>query len=680
MKNLLKIKEILFVSKESVIGIAIIGILICFLLSPNVSDYIFKHARYQEITIRKYDDLGSTFPKLIDNNYMKDNSTNVVFEKKYGFLNYEGLKSSIVDSEGIKFVEAEESEWGYGYFEFLDDNSYLLLKLPVYPNTSLTFLVDSDNSTLSIENDKGPISYAGIWGMPEDVKSKNIYLFKASEYGYILLYYILLYIIIFTGVYTAVSFVFYIYRNYLKNLTLINGWSQWMTFGAIILFHVAYCSINYYHYRDMFQVGESADAYYYMYPRIFDEEGNFSLNSVINWLYVFRGYFFIVVAVVFNNIALLINIDVMYLYFTFYAIVISYTIVFSLPKLYKSFFQKQAKNMMCIFMYLSIFTFWRGLFFYNLSDIVSAMFALSALSSLVCAIRKGTKKEYFFSGLFIGLATSYRASYTYVFWLMLFVLFVNFILGYKQKKYRPIQMISIILMFFLGLVVITWPQGYLNFMRGHIGLFPYSAGWAYDINQDVMINDTMYSFTNGLHNYGFLYPLKDMQLPQIDQKLYMDKYYNIGDIIYMILTNPVEFVCGYIKKMFWAMSAGIESVYWWKKSSAFLAKVTVILNYWLIGNLVYMSFKKKNNSPFQGGLGWFYVGISMVTIILQNLLHIERRYYLIYYLLIYFFNSFVLLNHLKEKEDAISIRYEISTLIFIAICYSARETIIYNFI
>ena len=129
------------------------------------------------------------------------------------------------------------------------------------------------------------------------------------------------------------------------------------------------------------------------------------------------------------------------------------------------------------------------------------------------------------------------------------------------------------------------------------------------------------------------------------------------------------------------MSAGIESVYGGLRSPVWLETLTIWLNYFCIGNLIYAFFDKRMKSIFTNKIKTMYGLLAMVTIVIQNLLHIERRYYLFYYLLIYFFMAFIFHDCVKmDKEEKTDWNYAIMITIVILVSYTMRNVIYYNFL
>ena len=135
------------------------------------------------------------------------------------------------------------------------------------------------------------------------------------------------------------------------------------------------------------------------------------------------------------------------------------------------------------------------------------------------------------------------------------------------------------------------------------------------------------------------------------------------------------------------MSAGTETAYGYLPIPKIIDEFTVLLNYFLIANLLFLlinpnkKYSVCNRKSFN--IPKFYFLMFLLTIALQNFLHIERRYYLFYYLLIYFFNSFFvlkILENIKKEEQKISFNYVVYVFVFVCLCYTARQTILYNFV
>lgn len=679
--------------RERIAGTGVLTLMLCMVFAHSVSDYIytnFTKSVQVVIDVPHFLDDGINNPRVIDNYYVEDTDgiPDIVTEKKYGFYNFEQLKKTVVLSNDIKIVEADQSEIGYGYFEFLSENAYIVLDLPRYPNTCLTISCDNNIYALSIKDDKG--IFEREIGEPENTQyehnSVRIYPFSESGSGHIYVYYIVIYVLLYMALFVAVQILIEAVKYLLcKNRVLNKETNVWRgVFLFILLSYVIFTAAVYPQHREAFQNIEGSDAYYYMYPQVWDDNGNFSIQVAADYLYTFRGYFPIVFGLCTNFFSSLLGVDVMYFYFLFNGVLVAFTLGVAVPKLYKALTGREATNGMCLMMYLLFFLFWHNYFFYALTDISAAMFAMSGVSYSFAFLNERKKGDLFLGGFFLGWSICYRAAYTYVLYILAGWIVVE-LFWRKHKKEILWRDVANIGMLCLGIVVICWPQFILNCLRDHVGLFPYNSGWAYDMNSQQGIDATWHDFTSGLHQYQIaMAQNKDVQLAKIDQYYYMNKFYSFRDLLFLLLNNPIEFLMGYLKRLFWALSVTAEiaypRVFSWTEWQDIIVRM---LNYVLLGNVIYSFFQKRADAYMKNKIKILTACLAVSTICIQNLVHIEKRYFLIFHLFIYFLNTFILLDYCKDlisKKNKLSMRYVFAMMFWTCVCYTAFRTISDNFL
>lgn len=672
---------------EKITIFGIISIIACMILSGLVSDFIFKYVVYYEKiyigNVSLLNENSNNYPKIWDNRYIDEENViteNFVSEKKYGYFTFDQIENSIVESNKIETgIDIENS---YGYIELKDLESYVVLELPVYPNTCITLSTDNNRYAVLVKNGENGYERIISYENSTSANSIKIYLFDIKDYIYIFVAYICIYLLLFI--------VFLCVCIFLSKLRLNYGWGRTSKYrnllvcGYIFLFYILFTGLTYYFNAEKLQVGEGADAYYYMNPVLFDEEGKFSLKAIADYLYTFRGYFPILVAVATNGLESLFGIDRMYFYFILYGILSAFTIGIAMPKLSEYFIDSKSTGYMSMAMFLLFFFFWNQHFYYAMTDIPAAMFALSATAYILYGIQENNVKDIVLSGIFWGISISYRTAYTYIFVAILIWCLAIEVLRIKRKQTRLKKAFQLMIGLFLGVLVITFPQFLINYQRGHIGFFPYDGGWKFDVNSSSTVKLAWDSFTSGLHQYGLYSPsVFDKQLVAIDQIFYGQKVYSLGDLMYLVLSNPIEFILGYAKRLFWAMSAGIETIYYSISYPAWLSTVAIIANYviiWKFGG-VFFDNEKKNFLKTKDKI--LLVLITIASIGVQGLTHIERRYYLYYYLLMYFFVAF-LLGRANLPDIKIGTKYNLRRflllLLFVLNCFIWNRTIFYNFL
>lgn len=561
------------------------------------------------------------------------------------------------------------------------DGAEISFELPIYPNIHLTFEPgEEDGAFLFLKNGNYIRTIATY---ERENHLINYYPFSLHELLYIYIWYIFFYIIITCFIFAFILGTLILGRK-LTNKFQLNRKAKISSFVVLSLIYFFYLAINYYFQFELFQVSEIADAYYYMHPIYWDSEGHFSLQTYIDSSYSFRGYIQHLIAIIGQTVCNILKIDVMYFYFLLWAILIGGSICFIIPKLYETIFNKNAPFLSPIIMYTVFFLFWRAHGFYFLSDIPAAFLALNALTHIIIALNKEhNKKELMLAGVYIGGAAGFRSAYSYIAYAFVFICIIKDIVQYRKlSKYAIAQGLIRSGMFCIGLFMILWPQIIINKARGHLGLFPYDQGWMYDAENGEVVSLMEFSFSFGLHSYQFMSNADaDQQLKLIDNSLYEAKeLYKIKDILYIILDNPRNFFVGYLKKIFWAISAGYETAYSAPPISNWQYNLLIILNYLLLWNVLFHLFVGKLFKKRQEYIITIILLCGLfLNVVPQGFLHIEKRYFLFSYLLIYLYNSFFLFEAGNSKT-ILNFKYCSGAILFSAICYAFRMTVQYNFL
>ena len=279
---------------EKLIIFSIISIFGCMALSDFVSDFIFNYiVRYEEILVDNVyllNEDSDNFAKIWDNRYIDEENEiteNLISEKRYGYFDFKQLQKSIVESNKIEIGTDKENS--YGYIELNDPNSYVVFDLPVYPNTCLTLSVENNKYAVRVKNEENGYERIVAYENTTTANSVKIYLFDIIDYAYIFVAYVCIYMVLFIVIFYILCVLSRSSANYIEK-----GNDKYKTIkicGFIFLTYVLFTGLTYYFNAEKFQVGEETDAYYYMNPVLFDEEGKFSLKAISDYLYSFRGYF-----------------------------------------------------------------------------------------------------------------------------------------------------------------------------------------------------------------------------------------------------------------------------------------------------------------------------------------------------------------------------------------------------
>lgn len=562
----------------------------------------------------------------------------------------------------------------------LFEGAEVSFEMQVYPNMYITFEMGTDDGGFQCFKDG--VYIRNIGDIEREKHIINYYVFSVPDLIYIYIWYIMFYIIISCLIFVLLNVILKI-GNKLKTNYVFDKKEKLIGFIVIASFYFFYVSINYYKNFDLFQVVEGADAYYYMHPTYLDANGAFSLETYINTTYAFRGYIPHIIALIGNGVADFFHMDVMYFYFFFCALLIGGSISFVIPQLYEVTFKKKVSILSPIVFFFIFMLFWSGHSFYFMSDIPAAFLGVDALAFFVRALN-GEKdgKHILATGICIGAAAGFRNAYAYIGYIFILIcIFKDIFQNKKLMMKNVISNIKRVVIFGIGIIIVLWPQAIINRERGHLGIFPYDGGYLYDIDDAEVISLKEWSFSHGMHRYNLSSdPDIDEQFKMIDGSLYVGKTnYKMNDILYIILSRPKEFFTGFLKKVFWALSVEYEVIYGGLNIPQWQVSLLIIINYLLLYNtLSHMIVGKCFDKKSEKFINMIIILGLLLNVVPQGLLHIERRYFLFFYLLVYLYNSYFLVESGNFKK-ILSVRYSVSAVIFCAFCYAFRMTIQSNF-
>lgn len=688
-------------SKREYILLSIISIMICFLFSDIITEKVYQNAKYADINIKLFNsanitDVPKGSVKIIDNYYLKKDSIDVIKEKKY-FYDFNELKDSVVSNVKFELVAKENSEYGFAFFDSQDLDSTIRFRLRVFPTTCITFKTsDTDLGAVVSNLNNGEerwITYTEL--SLEEIGCIKYYPFELSDYAYIFVFLTAYYLILFFIISLFLCMIYYFFSKKDTRKGFLRSSDYKKMFVILLFLHYSILAIIFAFNKDFFIAGEGSDAFYYMNPDIYNVNGTFSISHYLSTRYNFRGYIPHLLSIVFNYISSGTGINVMYFHYIVTSCISVFTIAIAMPVLYECFLKKKVSNYSILIVWIMFFAFWTGHNFFVLSDIPSAMATVCATAFGLQAIINKRPKRMFLSGLFMGFACCYRINYNYVNYTLMLCLIVYYIvIVYKskqrmEKKFNlyltlsEFKILKSILMYFVGVILISTPQFVTNFQQGHLGFFPYASDFEFDINSGKNRGATI-----TLHSYQFNRPYNlDKQTASVDQYFYSDKRYTGGDGLFIVMARPLEFLNNYFKKIFWAMSAAWEWAYYKDKlefSYLYIVdNLFSIINYALLGTFLF-AIVKRNHKILAPGLGLYFGITFLCTVGLQATQHIERRYYLFYYLLIYLFNGFFVGNFvIEDRENAkcyFNWKYVLFLMIFVFTMFELRMTFSDNFV
>lgn len=361
----------------------------------------------------------------------------------------------------------------------------------------------------------------------------------------------------------------------------------------------------------------------------------------------FRGY----TCYLFSTIARMIGnhtgVDSVVIYLLFPTFFFSWLLTIVLPQLFAYATNKKVVLLQVISSIIIIIYFWNAYLTAVLSDFYSIVSLIAAITYTIAAIRKKKLGNAIVAGLSLGLAINLRVQYYYavifivVVKLTIFIyhkikkeqiaVFVHTFRGRIRKTYKYIIAIC------LGFLLISWPQGVINYKAGHIGIIPYDSEYAY------ANHPTVWAQWNIFLEHGMvLWPrfIGDDQLATMKTQLYSEKAQtlNVPQALDVYANSPIETIVCFVKKMVTGLDIKSNINYPdyinWRNTSGLAFS---FVNYLIISIGIYTFARyKKISKDERQMISLFFIG----TIVPMMVGHCEWRFFLAAYMIFYFMFSY----------------------------------------
>lgn len=401
--------------------------------------------------------------------------------------------------------------------------------------------------------------------------------------------------------------------------------------------------------------GFGDQVYYWNSINFFDGEAwflkNFAMSSVS-----FRGYICSIAPAISQKLGVLLGIDSFYIYFIFSAFFASMLIFYSLPKLYEFTTGKKADVFKCIIFLVVYVIYFNG----NITAVLMDMPAVSCFfASIVFLLNHRTNEKkmlIMLSGLFMAMTCLYRSSYKHFILgcliIILFIIALNFIKKKKQAQIlNTIFLKKIIIsstLWAIVFVVTCIPQAIINNYKGHIGLLPYDYSGSWDGDYTLCEISANSSFSNiAGYPYGIV---SDSQVQNIKNEFYyMDERLKMSQILNLFIENPSDSLTYIGKKLVAGFDVKTSVAYPIKNMSENTGYYLFSLfNYFILFSGLYAisAFDTKRLTKVL-----FFV-ILFFLILPQTFVHIEWRYFLPGYVVIYYVFAYFFSDVLIDKDVA----------------------------
>ena len=643
-------------TKKENIYIMFLSYLLAFCMFSYINEFVYNVLPEVEITISSYETEKNTrTEKNLNYITLLENETTTKFYRlKNIFDKNKNLKENI---NSIKFIN--RGEYGYNlnalYLENI--NNKITFKVKKMPNVSLMIYNIGTSKKILIKSRKN-FQVLDISGYNEG-EIVNYFPFKESKalFIYTLISYLILGIIFFC----VLNLLGFIIKNdkikkFSKNKCLIDYNPKKMITLIYILISV-YISLkfftNTFPKRLFLEDGSLfGDQNYYWEMGKLLKNGNFKQISknILN----FRGYVTFILPGTAQFIAKFLKINALWLFYMLNNIWIALLLGYIIPELYSILSDKKAKNYQIFFLFLIFSIFWKGMYYAVLVDLLGVVFLLYSLLLFLKYKKNKKKLTAFFSGICIAISSLNRGSYVLGIYFIFLLFIINNMLFFIKKRNMSIKN-SFFIYFFMGIILICLPQAKINYEKGKISLFSYDdkGSWT---QKDESLKDEIIDGTLTNTFSGYPYSLSDATAQKI-KKTFVG---NIGNKISFkqalsaFILNPIDTIVMMSKKLLLALNTKTSEAYpdypvvLLLHSDVYLF---TLLNFFLISTVFYFVINKKLRELLFSKKEIITGSILFILFMIPQLLfHVEWRYYILLYLMIYYIFSFKFLDYLSNRR------------------------------
>lgn len=454
-------------------------------------------------------------------------------------------------------------------------------------------------------------------------------------------------------------------RSYLKEKILRGLCKEISTPNSVLIFCVFWISFSIYGFKNYNVVKNfletlSADTSWYWFTgdNLLLTESGFSLDKFIlgTGRYAFRGYLIPVLFLIIKFITgSIFHLDPLLCCFVFLSFVASYLNCILLPEIYKLLHKKNDLKIWQILMInLFFWMFLRGHVLWPMADLIPFFCVMCALYFLLDFMEKESHRSILYSFAFIVGAVLGRSSYSVLFYLEL----IWVILWIKRKKYSFKSLLRLLLCIVIGILIISFPQIIINFMRD--GSIEYLSGSmsGFSGNQSLVEYNIQFSLDNATQAWPYF--LKNSLGNLMSSSIYpgMEEL-KLVDFIYIFISHPVEALGFFVSKLFMAIDIRTPLIYTdapyitlgWRGIIMLFANAIV----WSAFALSIMNNKRcgecyNRNEKIIGLIGIVFVTLPYL------IMSIEWRYYIPLYYMAYYGVGFCTprwLSNINGRDRAI---------------------------
>ena len=555
---------------------------------------------------------------------------------------FEECKNGVKD--GIwEYRDASEHGYAGNMIVSYSDNKGAIIRFSakLEQNAYITFWKNSNSAVIMIEAD-GEKQTADLYSDVEGGEMLRIYPFAKSMLPVIVRggIYCLLVAMLFTALFALEQEALEPRRSKLLGY----AWKKWMIFPIWgVLYFIAVVEYK----RGIPNFLKFGDQLYYWNVSLLDTNGKWNPAWLSENVIAFRGYLCQLLPTISKLIGNATGIDPVHIYFLFTSFAISWLTAYVLPMLYTELTKKSAHLLQVVCFLIVYMFFWQGTLTAVLVDMLGATCFFSGTLFAVRFSKKGHIAYAMASGAFYAAACNFRTAYQYGIYVMLVFFLIlkireapNNAMEFRLCTYK--KMIVGAIGFICAFLFVCLPQIQLNIYRGHVGLLPYDyvGAWTVDgSSRETSLLEVSAGQTISIGYTGYPAVISDDQMLTMKSQVYSNAdILGIPQIMGVYMNNPLETVTYVGKKILAAFDTKTNITYptqiFWRDSSGL---VFSLLNYVVLVSAIYTLLQRKLVNEEERKLAAsFLIGLVLP----QMFVHVEWRYFLSSYILLYFFFSY----------------------------------------
>ncbi|RRD40752.1 hypothetical protein EII29_02120 [Leptotrichia sp. OH3620_COT-345] len=623
-------------NKKENLYLLFLSYLLSFCMFTYVNEFIYKILPETEITISSFE--KETGKNINHITILETEETKKNYNIKEIFLKNKKFEYNL---EGFNYVKKGDFGYSSNAIHLNNSKNKITLFIKKIPNAKIRFYNVGISEKILIESSK----YTEILDLSENKIGEIIDYFPFSESKLFLLYAVSIYFILGLLLFGLIKILIKIIKK-IKIANFLNNYNPKTMVLIIYLIISMYVTIKFFTNtlpKDLFTKTGSlfGDQEYYWHKGTLMK--NFNLTGLKEYIHSFRGYFVSVLPMIAQLIGEKLKINSLWLFYMINNFFTSILLGYVMPELNNKISLKKSKNYQIFILLLLFIIFWKGMFYSVLADMIAMT---CAFWSILLVIDLKEKKKAFLSGICLAVASLSRSNFT----LGIYVILITFFLSFFIKKIRIKK--SFFLFFFLGVIIVCIPQIKINYETGHIGLFSYDKKGSFvkgeTLKESHLNGVTRYSFT------GWPYISQDKTAQRI-----LKEFSDLGEHritfkqgLTAYIQRPMDFFIITMKKIFLSIDLKTSEIYPpqpYKPDSG--SYIFSFFNYFVLSTVIFFIqtkvFRKRFFSKKEKKMGILLYFLYMFP---QIILHVEWRYYLFLYLIIYYIFSFKFAYIIEEEE------------------------------